>query len=53
MAAAYAEAGRFDDAMKAVQRAIESAEQAGDREKAAQLRQRLHIYQSRQPYREP
>jgi tetratricopeptide (TPR) repeat protein len=53
LAAAYAEAGRFDDAMKAVQRAIESAEQAGDREKAAKLRQRLHIYQSRQPYREP
>lgn len=53
LAAAYAEAGRFEDAMKTVLRAVGYAEQARDTEKAAKLRQRLQLYQSCQPYREP
>ena len=53
MAAAYAEAGRFDEAVKAEQRAVESADQAGEKGRAAKLRQRLQLYESRQPFREP
>ena len=53
LAAAYAEAGRFDEAQKTAQNAIESAEQAGEREMAVKLRGRLKFYQARQPYREP
>jgi protein O-mannosyl-transferase len=53
LAAAYAEAGRFDDAIRTARRAVEAAEEAGEKQRAAQLHQRLLLYQSRQPYREP
>jgi hypothetical protein len=53
LAPAYAEAGRFDDARKKARKAVESAEQAGEREKAARLQARLKLCQSGQPYREP
>jgi len=52
LAAAYAEAGRFDEAQKTAQQAVAAAEQAGAREQAARLRARLKLYQSGQPYRE-
>lgn len=52
LAAAYAEAGRFDDAIRIEQRAIEAAEQAGEKTRAAKLRQRLALYRAGQPYRE-
>ena len=53
LAAAYVEAGRFDEARKTVQQAIESAERANERGKAVELEARLKLYQAGQPYREP
>jgi len=53
LAASYAEAGRFDDAIKTQQKAIGLADQSGAEESAAKLRQRLQLYQARQPYRQP
>jgi tetratricopeptide (TPR) repeat protein len=52
LAAAYAEVGRFDDAVKTVQEAIRLAEEADAQEAAATYRQRLTLYQQEQPYRE-
>jgi tetratricopeptide (TPR) repeat protein len=52
LAAAYAETDRFDDAVSTAQKAVTLAEQAGAKEKAEWLRQRLALYQTRHPYRE-
>jgi tetratricopeptide (TPR) repeat protein len=52
LAAAYAEAGRFDDAIKILQRAIELAESAGLKDSVTEHRRRLKLYQSGKPYRE-
>ncbi len=46
LAAAYAEAGRFDDAIGAAQRALDLALREGDRERAASIRGQLQHYQS-------
>jgi tetratricopeptide (TPR) repeat protein len=52
LAAAYAEAGRFNDALAAAQQARALAEAAGDREVAEKNRQLLELYRKGQPYRE-
>ena len=51
-AAAYAEAGRFGDAVPAAQQAIELAKLAGQAEAAQRIQARLQLYQAGQPYRE-
>ncbi len=54
LAAAYAAAGRFDDAVAAAQRALALASSArGTQGLAAQIRERLQLYQSGQAYRMP
>lgn len=53
LAAAYAEAGRFDDAARTAQAAIKLAESAGQVGRAKQVQARLQLYQAGQPYREP
>ena len=52
LAAACAEAGRFDEAVAAARQAIEAAERNGDRTSAAEIRDRLKLYESHTPYRE-
>ena len=53
LAAAYAEAGRFDEAVAAAQKAHDLALAAGQNELAAKNQQLLELYQSRQAYHEP
>jgi tetratricopeptide (TPR) repeat protein len=53
LAASYAEAGRYDDAIKAVARAIELATLPDQTEFARRLRQRLLEYQNHRPHRSP
>jgi tetratricopeptide (TPR) repeat protein len=52
LAAAYAELGRFEDAVAQAQEAIRLAEEAGQTEAVAAYRQRLALYEQKQPYRE-
>ena len=52
LAAAYAETGRFDDAVRTARQALDVADKAGERDSAAKQRQRLLLYESHQPYRE-
>ncbi len=52
LAAAYAEAGQFDDAVKWQKKALEHPE-AFDAAKFEQAKQRLKLYEARQPYHEP
>ena len=52
LAAAYAEAGRFDEAVRTAEQAVRLAEEAGDTEAAAGHRARLALYQQGQPYRD-
>jgi tetratricopeptide (TPR) repeat protein len=53
-AAAYAEAGRFADAIQVLQELIEAEEKSANKKEAelTLLRSRLQLYQSGQPYRE-
>jgi tetratricopeptide (TPR) repeat protein len=51
LAAAYASAGRFDDAVRAAQAGIDVAVAAGQTAAADQFRQRLQLYRERRPYR--
>jgi tetratricopeptide (TPR) repeat protein len=53
LAAAYAEAGRFDEAAAAAQRAIELARTTGQNELATRNSELLELYRARQPYHEP
>ena len=53
LAAAYAAAGRFDEAIATAQAALDSAASSGQGEVAAQLRERLAVYQKRESYRAP
>jgi tetratricopeptide (TPR) repeat protein len=50
LAAAYAEAGRFEDAVRTCQRAIEKARQAGANVLLERLQERLELYRAGQPY---
>lgn len=51
LGAAFAEAGRFNDAQQTIQRALQLLATAGDTNDAP-LKARLRLYQSGQPYRE-
>ena len=51
LAAAYAEAGRFEDAVAASQRAVERAVAAGDARAADESRRRSPMYEQGQPLR--
>ncbi len=53
LAAAYASAGRFEDAVAAARAGSEPATSSGQPAIAAQFRQRLELYQKGQPYRMP
>ncbi|MBX7164774.1 MAG: tetratricopeptide repeat protein [Pirellulales bacterium] len=53
LAAAYAEAGRFADAVRASTQAIQLARQAGDAALADDIATRLALYQAGRPYHQP
>jgi tetratricopeptide (TPR) repeat protein len=53
LAAAYAEAGRFKEAIETAQQARDLAQAAGQPEVAEKNRQLLELYKSGQPYHEP
>jgi tetratricopeptide (TPR) repeat protein len=52
LAAAYAEAGRFDDAVRTAEEALALASGAGQRNLAEDIRKRLALYRSGRPVRE-
>jgi len=52
LAAAYAEAGRFEEARSTAARAIKLARKAGNEEEALRIGERLRLYQQSQPYRD-
>jgi protein O-mannosyl-transferase len=52
LAAAYAEAGKFDNAVETAQKALKLALQLGPKELALGLKNRLKLYQAGQPYRQ-
>jgi tetratricopeptide (TPR) repeat protein len=52
LAAAYAEAGSFDEAVKAAESAVEKASAAGEEELAREIQTHVALYRSQQPYRE-
>jgi len=52
LAAAHAEAGQFEDAVKTTQKAIELAEHKGNQLAVKELRQRLQLYQEKKPFRQ-
>ncbi len=52
LAAAYASAGRFDDAVATATRARDLARQAGQEQIAQRNEELLQLYQSQKPYRE-
>jgi tetratricopeptide (TPR) repeat protein len=53
LAAAYAAAGRFDDAVDTARAAMDSAVAAGQGDIATRFRERLVVYQKREAYRVP
>jgi tetratricopeptide (TPR) repeat protein len=53
LAAAYAEAGRFDDAVKTAEKAIASGTAAGNKEVVGKNNQLLELYRAGKPYHEP
>lgn len=52
LAVAYAQAGRFDDALRTAKRAMELARAAKQDELAEQIGSRLKLYEARKPFRE-
>jgi tetratricopeptide (TPR) repeat protein len=50
LAAAYAEAGRFDDAVKTMRKAIELDQSLAELDRLAQLNRELHLYESNLPF---
>lgn len=53
LAAAYAETGRFDEAVRIAEEAIQIAEKNGQKELAAKNKELLGAYRERRPWREP
>ncbi len=53
LAAACAEAGRFQDAVAAARRAADTARRAGRRRAARDFEDRAELYRQKRPYREP
>jgi cytochrome c-type biogenesis protein CcmH/NrfG len=52
LATAYAEGGRFGDAVQVAQKALESARANGQQELAVQVQVQLKLYQNERPFRE-
>jgi tetratricopeptide (TPR) repeat protein len=52
LAAAYAAAGRYDEATRVAEQALRQAEAAGPPGLAAQIRARLEVFRAGRPYRE-
>jgi protein O-mannosyl-transferase len=52
LAAAYAEAGRFPEAVETARKAKKAAEQGKDRKLIEEIDARLKLYESKKPYRE-
>ena len=52
LAAAYAEAGRFAEAVDSATRAQRLAAQQGKPDLSAQIKSRIALYQARTPYRD-
>jgi hypothetical protein len=52
LAAAYAEAGRFSDAVKAAEDAARKASASAQTDLSVQLTERLKLYQAQRPFRE-
>ena len=52
LAAAYAEAGRFDDAIKTINEAIRAAKTDGDLQTSRGLQKRLLLYKQEEPFRD-
>jgi Flp pilus assembly protein TadD len=52
LAAAYAEAGQFLEAIQHATQAIKLADQQGNRELVQEIRKRLAEYENRQPHRQ-
>ena len=53
LAAAYAEAGRFPEAVTTAEKAEQLATDAGSKKTAEENRQRLEFYRAAKPYHEP
>jgi tetratricopeptide (TPR) repeat protein len=53
LAAAYASAGRFDEAVPTAKEAWQKAQAAGQTALAEEIHVRLQLYRDRKPYREP
>jgi hypothetical protein len=53
LAAAYAEAGRFDEAIATAQKARALAAASGEKALADKNQRLLELYQAHQPYHEP
>ena len=53
LAAAYASAGQFDEAVQTAERAIRLATETNQKDVAEQIRRRLRLYKARTPYYEP
>jgi tetratricopeptide (TPR) repeat protein len=51
LAAAYAEAGRFEDAVRACEKAVELAQGAGEEKDAARFREHLDLFRAGKPVR--
>jgi hypothetical protein len=52
LAAAYAEAGRFDDAIAMAQKACAMASESGEQDLLKRNQELLALYRTHQPYRE-
>ncbi len=52
LAAAYAETGRFDEAVTTAKKGLELAEQQGPKKLVLGLKKRLQLYQEERPYRQ-
>jgi tetratricopeptide (TPR) repeat protein len=53
LAAACAEANLFDEAVTAGRQALQAADRSADKTSAAEIRDRLKLYEAGRPYREP
>ena len=52
LAAAYAEVGRFADAVQSAERAVQLAESQGDAAQAGELHKHLELYRANKPFRD-
>jgi len=53
LAAAYAETGRFPEAIETARKALELAAQQNEQDLAQSLNAKIKLYESREPYRDP